>query len=304
MAEEIEERSSPDDNQWSGVPEKDQIVYAHSMDGNEPYSLGPDSLQKEGVQEGAVTHHEWISRFVYPGTERSYAVYVPAQYDGTEPACLMAFQDGDQYLSPNVNVPVVFDNLIASGEMPITIGLFVNPGTQGPGVPVYGGTGNRNVEYDHTNADYATFLAEELMPEVAKSMRMSPNPDHRAICGISSGGACAFTAAWFRPDQFRKVVSHCGSFIDIMGAHQYPTMIRREYKRPLKVFLQTGSKDLDIKLGHLPLANREMEAALRYRDYNLKFVFGEGGHTLMHGAAILPDTMRWLWSDVIAAQGH
>jgi enterochelin esterase-like enzyme len=301
MADEItDEAEAPSVSNWEGLPDKDKLVYAHSMDGNEPYTLGPDSFPKDNVPTGTLTRHDWLSEFVYPGTSRTYSVYIPARYDGTNPACLMVFQDGDMYTGPDVNIPTVFDNLIAGGEMPVTIGLFVNPGTPGPGVPVYGGTGNRNVEYDSANADYAAFLAEELIPHLKKSYAISADPEHWGICGISSGGACAFTAAWFRPDQFRKVVSHCGSFIDIMGAHNYPTWIRRQYKRPLKVFLQSGSKDLDIKLGNIPLATHEMQAALLYRDYDVKLVFGEGGHTLMHGTSIFPDTMRWLWSDVVA----
>ncbi|MBU2664100.1 esterase family protein [Actinoplanes bogorensis] len=286
--------------EWGGLPSRDRDFYAYSMDGKEPYELGPDSLPKDGAPKGTVTpHREFGSTFVYPETSRTYSVYVPAQYDPVTPACLMVFQDGDDYAGPVVNVPTVFDNLIASGEMPVTIALFVNPGNPGPGAPVYGGRGNRNVEYDNCNADYATFLAEELIPVVAAEYTISSDPEHRAICGISSGGACSFTAGWFRPDQFRKIVSHCGSFLDIIGAHQYPSWIRRQYKRPLKVYLQTGEKDLDIKLGHIPLANREMEAALRYRGYDVHLEFGEGGHTLIHGGALFPDTMRWLWSDVV-----
>lgn len=285
-------------DQWQGLTEQDRRTYAASMAGDEPYSLGPDSAPRHGAPAGRLTTHTWHSPVAYPGTVRRYALYVPAQYTADEPACLMVFQDGSDYAGPVVNAPVVFDNLIAAGDMPVTIGLFVDPGTPGPGVPVYGGTGNRNVEYDNTNADYATFLAEELIPEIGKEVAISDDPARRAICGISSGGVCAFTAAWFRPDQFGKVVSHCGSYLDIMGAHNYPTWIRRQYKRPMKVFLQTGARDLDIKLGNIPLANREMLAALEYRGYDVRFEFGVGGHTLRHGASVFPDTMRWLWSDV------
>ncbi|WP_326731663.1 alpha/beta hydrolase [Streptomyces phaeochromogenes] len=299
MAEELNEAEETKDPfaGWPGLPVKDRAGYAYSMSGDEPYTLGTDSLPKPGVPVGTVTKHEWTGSKVYPLTSRDYWVYVPAQYTPDEPACLMVFQDGDMYMGPGANVPTVFDNLIHSGEMPVTIGLFVSPGSPGPGTPVYGGTGNRQVEYDTTNGEYASLIVDELLPELRKTHHITDDPDGRAICGISSGAVCAFTAAWFRPDQFRKVVSHCGSFIDIHGAHNYPTWIRRHSRRPIKVFLQTGKKDLDIALGNIPLANDQMASALRYSDYDFQYVVGEGGHTLMHGAQLFPDTMRWIWKD-------
>jgi enterochelin esterase-like enzyme len=140
-------------------------------------------------------------------------------------------------------------------------------------------------------------LIEELLPEVEARYTITADPAGRAICGMSSGGICAFTAAWERPDVFGKVVSHCGSFTDMRGGHNYPPLIRKTERKPLQVFLQAGEKDLDVIFGNWPLANLEMAAALDYRDYDYKLVYGEGYHTLKHGAAIFPDTMRWLWRD-------
>ncbi len=209
----------------------------------------------------------------------------------------MVFQDAEFYLNPEFNVPVVFDNLISRHEMPVTIGLFVSPGDKGPGTPAYGGSDNRSFEYDSLGDQYVCFLIEELIPEVEKNYKLVSNPAGRAICGMSSGGICAFTAAWERPDVFGLVVSHCGSFTNIRGGHNYPSLIRKTASKPIRVFLQGGSNDLDIIYGNWPLANRDMAAALAYKDYDYQFVFGEGGHTLKHGAAIFPDTMRWLWRD-------
>ncbi len=277
--------------------EKDRAAFAANMALDEPYTLGPDSFPQAGVPSGVVTKHHWISTSIYPGTQRDYWLYVPQQYDGTSPACLMVFQDGDQYLGPQVSTAVVFDNLIHKGEMPVTIGLFVDPGDIGPGHLVYGGTNNRSFEYDSLGDQYARFLIEELLPPIEQEYRIVQDANGRAICGMSSGGICAFTAAWERPDVFSKVVSHCGSFADMRDGHVYPTLIRKTAAKPLRVFLQTGARDLDIIAGSWPLSNQEVAAALAYREYDYQFVFGNGGHTLRHGGSIFPDTLRWLWRE-------
>lgn len=279
-----------------GMPPKDRAAFDASVAGDEPYTLGPDSLPQEGVPRGEVNRHHWISEGIYPGTSRDYWLYVPGQYDGSQPACLMVFQDGEWYLA-EVNVPVVFDNLIHQGAMPVTIGLFVNPGDKGPGNPVYGGDDNRSFEYDSLGDRYARFLIEELLPAVSQQYSIVEEPAGRAICGLSSGGICAFTVAWERPDAFGKVVSHCGSFANIRGGHNYPSLIRKTPAKPLRVYLQTGARDLDVIFGNWPIANQDMATALAYQEYDYQFVFGEGGHTLKHGAALFPETMRWLWRD-------
>jgi enterochelin esterase family protein len=262
-----------------------------------PYTLGPDSTPQEGVPRGEVHRHRWASERIYPGVERDYWVYVPQQYDGSRPACLMVFQDAPLYLGPDANIPIAFDNLIHQGAMPLTIGLFVSPGEQGPGMPRWGGTDNRSVEYDTRSDRYARFLLEEMLPSLEQQYNLVGDPAGRAICGISSGGICAFTVAWERPDAFRKVVSHCGSFTAIRGGNLYPSLIRKSAARPLRVFLQTGTRDLDVVFGNWVIANQDMAAALAYKGYDYQFVLGEGGHSPAHGGALFPDTMRWLWRD-------
>ncbi len=284
-------------------------VSAFSQDDDKPkpkeYPLGPDSERKEDVPKGEVTKHVWKST-VFPKTIREYYVYVPAQYDpqGTEKAAVMVFQDGHAYVGEKgqFRAPIVMDNLIHTGEMPVTIGIFINPGwfaeslekPQGWKAPKGIGS-NRSVEYDSLLPEYATFLEKEILPEVGKTLRLTDDPEQRAICGISSGGICAFTVAWERPDLFRKVLSHVGSFTNIKGGHVYPALIRKTERKPLRVFLQDGSNDLDNAHGNWPLGNLQMDKALTFSKYDLKFVFGEGGHNGNHGGAILPDSMRWLW---------
>ena len=182
--------------------------------------------------------------------------------------------------------------------MPVTIGLFVAPGDRGPGNPIYGGTDNRSFEYDSLGDRYARFLIEELLPQIEQEYRIVAEPSGRAICGLSSGGICAFTVAWERPDVFGKVVSHCGSFADMRGGYVYPTLIRKTEAKPMPRLPADRRHDLDIVAGSWPLGNQDVAAALAYREYDYQFVYGEGGHTLEHGASIFPDTLRWLWRSV------
>src|SRR5215813_7580413 len=98
-----------------------------------------------------------------------------------------------------------------------------------------------------------------MLPEVGKTLNLRQD-----AAGISSGGICAFTAAWERPDLFSKVLSHVGSFTNIRGGDVYPGMIRKTERKPIRVFLQDGSNDLDNEHGSWPLANQQMAAALKY----------------------------------------
>lgn len=278
------------------------ILPAAVWGGDEEYKLGPDSQRQEGVPVGKVTDHEWKSQ-VFPGTVRRYSVYVPAQYTGKEPAAVMVFQDGHSYVNEKgkFRAPIVMDNLIHKKEMPVTIGIFIDPGHKKETLPEKRGWDprpeNRSFEYDTLSDQYARFLLEEILPEVGKTYKLTDDPDRRAICGISSGGICAWTVAWERPDQFRKVLSHVGSFTNIRGGHVYHALIRKTPKKPIRVFLQDGSGDLDNEHGNWPLANQEMAAALKFAKYDSEFVYGTGGHNDTHGAAILPDSMRWLWRE-------
>lgn len=263
------------------------------------YQLGPDSMVQEGVPQGTVTKLQWKSEKVFAGTERDWWTYVPKQYDGTQPACVMVFQDGGSYLDPKkkFQANVVFDNLIHRKEMPITIGVFINPGNIPATAPDQKPRSNRSFEYDSLGDQYAKFVLEEILPEVAKQYKLTDDPEGRAICGISSGGICAWTVAWERPDSFRKVLSHVGSFTNIRGGHVYPALIRKTERKPIRVFLQDGANDLDNVHGSWPLANQEMAAALKFAKYDYRFEYGDGGHNDKHGGALLPESLRWLWRD-------
>ncbi|NQV24070.1 MAG: esterase family protein [Rhodopirellula sp.] len=261
------------------------------------YNVGPDSQRQEGVPRGEVTKHLWKST-IFEGTIREYMVYVPKQYDGATPAAVMVFQDGHAYVSETgqFRVPIVFDNLIHQQKMPITVGIFINPGHQADTVAENPWKGsNRSFEYDTLSDQYSRFILEEMLPEVGKTVKLSDRREDRAICGISSGGICAFTVAWERPDQFSKVLSHVGSFTNIRGGHVYPALIRKAEPKPVRVFLQDGSNDLDNAHGNWWLSNLQMDAALKFAHWDYRFVGGEGGHSGAHGGAILPESLEWLW---------
>lgn len=263
--------------------------------------LGRDSMPREGVPKGAVTQGRFTSPKVFAGTVRDYWVYVPAQYDGESPAALMVFNDGRGYVMEkgHSRVPTVFDNLIHAGDMPVTIGVFVQPGVIPASKPGARPRKNRSFEYDTLSDQYARFLLEEMLPHVEKEhdVRFSTNPDRRAVAGISSGGICAFTVAWERPDSFRKVLSYVGSFTNIRGGHDYSALVRKTEPKPLRVFLQEGRNDLDNLHGHWPLSNQELAKSLDFAGYDQKLVLGDGGHNGRHGGAALPEALRWLWRD-------
>ena len=272
---------------WGAVAEEAEPVY------------GPDSVRRDGVPRGTVTHHLFESE-IFAGTVRDYWVYVPAQYEAGKPAALMVFQDGQNFVKEDgaFRVPVVFDNLIHQGAMPVTIALMITPGHRGV-VPegVNFKRNNRSVEYDTLSDAYARFLIEEIIPEVGKSYTLTEDRRMRAICGNSSGGICAFTAAWERPDYFYRVLSHIGSFTNIRGGHVYPALIRKGEIRDIKVLLQDGKNDLDNAHGNWWLGNLQMAAALKFREYDYKTVWGTGGHNSKESGPLFPESLKWLWAE-------
>jgi enterochelin esterase-like enzyme len=273
------------------------VLLAGLTQAAEPYKLGPDSERQDGVPQGEVKQYKWENSKVFSGTVRDYWIYVPKQYDAAKPAAVMVFQDGGSYVNEKgqFRTTIVFDNLIHRGDMPVTIGIFINPGVVPASAPGATPRQNRSYEYDTPSEQYATFLIDEILPEVAKSYNLTQDPDQRAIGGISSGGICAWTVAWERPDVFRKVLSHVGSFTNIRGGDVYPGLIRKTERKPIRVFVQDGENDLDNLHGSWPLANRQMAAALKFAGYDYDFVMGEGGHNGIHGGAILPESLKWLW---------
>ena len=261
----------------------------------------PDRVIQEDVPHGKVTSGQFSDSQIFPGTQRDFSVYVPAQYKPDEPASLMVFMDGGGYanVKGSFRVPVVFDNLIHRKAMPVTIAVFVNPGTIPATAPGASNRSNRSFEYDSLGDRYANFLVDEFLPVALKGLSISPEPADRAVCGISSSGICAFTVAWEKPDQFGKVMSHIGSFTNIRGGWAYPGLVRKTKDKPkaIKVYLQDGRDDLNNLHGNWPLGNRDLAAALQFAGYPYKLVMTDGGHSGKWGGEALPDALTWLWDD-------
>jgi gluconolactonase len=271
----------------------------------EDYILGPDSRPQTGVPKGAVTRYKLEPGKFYPGTPHNYSIYVPAQYDAAKPAPLMIFLDGSGSLSDNVRVPVVFDNLIAKHDLPPLIGIFVDPGTLPAVSDQAQNRFERVFEYDSLSDRYSRFLIEELIPAVAKRYNLSGDPNDRALSGVSTGAVGAFMAAWNRPDQFHRVLSFIGTYVAMKGADSLPALIRKTEPKPIRVLLQAGKNDHIVPeqpfgtfyAGSWPVNNRVMFEAFESAGYDARLVIGDEAHNMKHGAALMPDALRWLWRD-------
>lgn len=264
----------------------------------ESYPVDPASVEHPSVPKGEVLKFTFSESKIFPGTFREYWVYIPAQYKPGKPACVYINQDGIQW-----QAPTVFDNLINSGEMPVTIGVFITPGrVLSKDTATALDRFNRSLEYDGLGSAYARFLLTELLPDVEKhtatdgrAIQLSKSGNDRAIGGSSSGAVCAFTAAWEKPAEFTRVFSAIGTYVGLRGAQVYPTLIRKYEPKPIRVFLQDGSNDLNIYGGDWWMANQSMERALTFAGYEVVHAWGEGGHNGTMGTAVFPQAMRWLW---------
>jgi enterochelin esterase-like enzyme len=275
-----------------------EFVATLSAPGDVNYNPCPEAYPRPGTPEGAIASYPaWGGAKVFPGTVRDVSVYTTPGLDRTQPAALLVCQDGAGYLAPKgpVRAAQVLDVLFAKGQIGPTVAVFVNPGQlTGSEEPA---TVQRSFEYDTMTPDYGRFLLEDLLPFVveAQGLTLSDDPAQRILCGISSGGICAFTAAWHFPEAFGCVLSHCGSYVNIRGGHNWPFILRATPRKELRVFLQSGSGDGVHFSGDWPLANQTMAKALEWSGYDHRFEFGVGGHSLRHAGAIFAESLRWLW---------
>lgn len=261
--------------------------------------VAQEPKKADAIPKGEVTKYTLEESKIFPGTVRDYWVYVPAQYDASKPACVHVNQDGIQF-----NAPAVFDRLIHQKAMPVTIGVFVMHGrVKGPNAQAMDRF-NRSFEYDGLGDAYVRFLLEELLPEVEKkktadgrAIKLSKDGNDRAIAGSSSGAICAFTAAWERPDSFRRVFSAIGTYVGLRGGNNYPTLLRKYEPKPLRIFLQDGSNDNNIYGGDWWMANQEMERSLKFAGYEVNHSWDMGRHSNEEGTKIFPEAVQWLWKD-------
>lgn len=239
---------------------------------------------------------QWTSD-IYPGTVRDYWIYVPQQYDADRPTCSIIVQDGLRR-AEGWNLPRVMDSLIAGEVIPVMIGIFVDHGkvpsaSPEEDFPRY----NRSFEYDALGDRYARFLLEELLPELGKDYNLSTQAGDRCIAGASSGAICAFNAAWERPDAFSRVLSTIGTYVGLRGGDEFPTLVRKTEPKPLRIFLEDGSTDLNIYAGDWWVANQDMLSALRWAGYEVNHVWGQEGHNSKGAKKIMAEALAWLWAD-------
>ncbi len=266
------------------------------------YEPGPDSKPQPGVPKGKTFSFKFETSKVFPGTSRTITVYVPAQYKGDKPACVYVGLDALGF-----GVPVVFDNLIHKGEMPVTIAIGVSPGTVASMNEKENPRFNRSLEFDSLNDSLARCIVEEIFPEIEKlktpdglPIKLSNDPNDRCAGGGSTGGIAAFTLAWERPDLFRRVFSAIGTFVGMRGGDGYPVLVRKTEPKPLRIFQQDGENDQwggGPEVGDWWMSNQTLERALEFAGYEHQHIWGSGSHSGKHATAIFPDAMRFLWKD-------
>ncbi len=283
--------------------DRSDFVVSLKAPGDAAYNPCPEAYPSPETPRGEVrSHKDWAGSAIFPDTLRDIRVYIPAGLDRAKPAPLIVFNDGVFYIPRTgaVRAAQVLDSLHATGEIAATVAVFVDPGRpHGSTLGDAAASAQRSFEYDSITDLYGRFLIDELLPfvEQTEGLTFSRDPAHRTVCGISSGGICAFTAAWWFPDRFGRVLSHCGSFVNIRGGHNLAFAVRTTPRKPIRVFLQSGEADANYITGDWPLGNRTMASALAFAGYDHRFEFGTGGHSLRHGGAIFADSLRWLWRD-------
>lgn len=277
------------------------LFIALSVSAQQAYNVrapfDPATVKMEESMRGEVLSFTLSDSPSYPGTEREILVYVPQQYTGEHPACLLVCMDGILY-----DATTVMDNLIASGEMPVTIGVFIQPGVvhdeEGEVVRY-----NRCKEFDSTDDLFVTFIETEVLAKVegmqtasGKTIHLSHDANDRAITGASSGGIAAFTAAWNRPDLFSRVYTTVGTFVAMRGGHEYPSVVRKTEPKPLRIYMQDGWYDVwNPIFGEWFEYNLLMESAFNFAGYEVFHHWNRGNHSIKYGTLAFPDAMRWLW---------
>jgi enterochelin esterase family protein len=286
-------------------------LFAQTANPDSHYQLGPDSLAQEGVPKGEIRGPFALPSKAYPGTGHTYWVYVPAQYDPALAASLMIFNDGQAFMATegDARAQNVMDNLIYRREIPVMIGVFINPGRRPdqpePNPKEWGDrTTNRPTEYNSLDDRYARVIVDELMPVLYGEYNISKDAAQHGIGGASSGAIAAFTVAWERPQQFSKVLSVVGSFVNLRGGDAYAEIIRKSDPKPIRIFLQDGRNDnRGLREGKYDesrdwfLQNVRLMQALTEKKYDVNYTWGMNKHGQKMGGAVLPDMMRWLWRD-------
>ena len=268
---------------------------------NDVASFTEESYPQPGVPQGKLSEAINIESKLYPGLKARMWYYTPAQWDGRTPLPVQFWGDGQFYTASRndaYHLLDTFDNLFAEKRIPLMANIFVEPGTA-PQRNI------RSIEYDTVDDKFARYVLDEVLPEVEKLVPLRKDGYSRAMVGESSGGICAFNAAFLKPDQFSRVLSWIGSFAALQTSDQqptggaaYPILVRRTDKKNIRVWLQDGAEDQENpRAGSWPLANIHLANSLKLKGYDYHFSFGVGTHSQRQGSAELPDSLVWLWRD-------
>jgi len=253
----------------------------------------PPEIKPEDIKEGSIQTFQFTQSKIFPGTVREVTVFTPAQYDASKPACVYVKTDGY-----NPREKVMLETMIATKEIPVTVGVFVRPGSLPAPMKGTADRRNRDFEYDAVDNNKVRFLHEELLPFIAKEYKLNLSTDgnDRCISGGSSGGIAAFTAAWHRPDAFSRVYAASGSWVAFRGGHEFPTMVRKFEARPIRAFLTTATHDMENAAGDWFLLDQEMDKALTFSGYDYKFRIIDGRHVAGY-IENWREGMAYLWKD-------
>ncbi len=251
----------------------------------------PKAIAPEDIRPGTTKQFRFTQSRVFPGTVRDVTLFIPAQYDGSKPACVYVKTDGF-----NPGEQKLMERMIASGEMPVTVGVFVRPGDVPAPMPGTMGRRNRCFEYDGVSDNNVRFFTEELLPFVAKEyqLNLSTDGNDRCISGGSSGGITAFTAAWNRPEAFSRVYAASGSWVAFRGGHEFPTLVRKVEAQPIRAYLTTGTRDMENAAGDWFLLDQEMDKSLKFSGYDYQFRVINGGHVAGY-MENYQEAMAYLW---------
>jgi enterochelin esterase family protein len=279
-----------------------------------PFAAAPEQTPQPGVPKGRIIRFSLTiasSKF-YPNTglkdtkvARAITLYLPAHYVPGTPAPLLLTHDAMG--SGNNQLAVMLDNLIAAHRVPALVALMVPSGGGN------GGGSERGLEYDTVSGKYAEFIEAEVLPKIAHDyhVAITSDPDGRAVMGGSSGGAAAFSMAWFHPDLYRRVLTYSGTYKNNQspqnpalphGAWEYHEhLIPQNAAKPLRVWLEVGGNDHGAtdpdEMHNTIVANVRMAAALKAKGYHYQFVYAEGANHVDKKvvAHTLPQALEWLW---------
>ncbi|MDX8255670.1 alpha/beta hydrolase [Acinetobacter pittii] len=285
---------------FPGIPEKDISEYL--KDDIRNYNLD-DSISLKNIDlVSQLEEVTIVSKKYYPDQKYIIKVYIPEHAKDTEQYQILFVLDGTSFLQDDITpfsfpaLPTI-DSLVKENKIPPTICIFIDPSIEGPGYPIYGGKGNRSVEYDTCSPDYGCFLINEIIPELKRSLNLKNNFKNMAIMGASSGGSAAFGVCWYHTEYFNKVLTSIGSFVNIRGSDKYIDFVRKSEKKDLKIYIQDGSNDLNTIFGNWTIANENLASSLSYKNYNYFFNQGNGGHNYFALSEIFDKALIWLLND-------